>query len=107
MTKPGTRPVTAVTWNDEIGSKAMPYPARMTIRLLLPPSKSPKTSSFASGLHATPRRGPMKPSYLTSYHLSALMKVTALAVTTVDRTWRTDDRFLRQNVKRRRFWAAG
>src|SRR5258707_1298662 len=30
-TRPGTLPATAVTWNDDSGSKAMPQPARITV----------------------------------------------------------------------------
>src|SRR5262249_54246183 len=30
-TRPGTFPATAVTWNEEIGSKAIPHPARITV----------------------------------------------------------------------------
>src|SRR6266851_7682662 len=48
-TNPGTRPAAAVTWNDEIVSKAMPYPSRMTL-LLLPPKSLCSTPDLKSGL---------------------------------------------------------
>src|SRR5438876_9323943 len=35
-TNPGIRPAAAVTWNEEIVSKAMPYPRRITLLLLSP-----------------------------------------------------------------------
>src|SRR5258706_6941200 len=44
-TSPGTLPATAVTWNEDSGSNAMPQPARITVLLLLP------------GLQARPTRG--------------------------------------------------
>src|SRR5687767_1772903 len=62
-TSPGTRPETAVTWNEEIVSKARPYPARNTVLRDFPSAQ------------AKPRRGPMA-WLLRSNQLSALTKVT-------------------------------
>src|SRR5213593_3714423 len=51
-TSPGTLPATAVTWNEEIGSKAIPQPLRITV-LPLPP-----------GVQASPTRGAIAPRLL-------------------------------------------
>src|SRR5262249_44605689 len=64
---PGTLPATAVTWNEEIGSKAIPYPDRIT--------------KFGRGLHAKPSRGAIAPALFRSYQLLAFRKDTRPAPT--------------------------
>src|SRR5437667_9198856 len=75
-TSPGTLPAAAVTWNDEMVSKAMPYPRRITL-LLLPPKKACSNPDLKSGLYARPMRGPIAPAKLPSYQCLALTKLTA------------------------------
>src|SRR5439155_21544257 len=75
-TSPGILPAAAVTWNDEIVSKAMPYPSRTTLLLPLP-NKVRKKPDLNSGLQARPQRGPIAPLKLPSYQCLALTKLTA------------------------------
>ena len=75
-TSPGILPAAAVTWNDEIVSKAMPYPSRITLLLPLP-NKVRKKPDLNSGLQARPKRGPIAPLKLPSYQCLALTKLTA------------------------------
>src|SRR5260370_39510140 len=63
--RPGTLPATAVTWNDDSGSKAMPHPARITVLLLEP------------GLQAIPRRGAIASTLLFLNPRSACTQVTS------------------------------
>src|SRR5207237_4723472 len=64
-TSPGTLPAAAVTWNEEIGSKAIPQPARTTV---FPP---------VPGLHANPTRGASALRLLFWYQRSVFLKVTS------------------------------
>src|SRR5258708_28415669 len=64
--RPGTLPAAAVTSNDDSGSNAIPYPARITIFWLLP------------GDQVTPIRGANASMLLFLNHRSAWTKVTAL-----------------------------
>src|SRR3954469_10735007 len=75
-TRPGTRPAAAVTWNDEIVSKAIPYPTRITL-LALSPKMVCRKPDLNSGLHAKPIRGPMAPAKLPSYQCFAFTNETA------------------------------
>src|SRR5260370_3806252 len=63
-TRPGTLPATAVTWNDDSGSKAMPQPARITVLLLFP------------GFQASPSRGANASTLLFLNQRSACTKLT-------------------------------
>src|SRR5260370_20772263 len=67
-TSPGTLPATAVIWNEDSGSKAMPHPVRMTVLLPDP------------GLQAIPTRGPMAPRLLLVNQRSACAKLTSPCV---------------------------
>src|SRR2546427_8666678 len=63
-TNPGTFPATAVTWNEDTGSKAIPQPLRITVLPLL------------SRLHAKPTRGPNAPRLLFLNQRSDFWKLT-------------------------------
>src|SRR5579863_7553793 len=64
-TSPGTLPATAVTWNDESGSKAMPHPERITVLPLDP------------GLQAIPTRGAMASRLLLLNQRSVCTKLSS------------------------------
>src|SRR5262245_60086426 len=70
------RPAAAVTWNEEIVSKAIPYPMRITL-LSGPPVRLRKKPDLKSGLHAKPMRGPIAQLKSPSYQCLAGAKVTA------------------------------
>src|SRR5262245_16397407 len=63
-TRPGTLPATAVTWNEDMGSKAIPQPERTTVLPLLP------------GLQAMPTRGPSVLRLLFGNHRSDFWNLT-------------------------------
>src|SRR6266851_6759026 len=70
--RPGTLPATAVTWNDDSGSKAMPHPARITVLLLEP------------GLQAIPSRGAIASTLLFLNQRSACTNVTKPCEPSID-----------------------
>src|SRR5262249_52299360 len=71
---PGTLPETAVTWNDDMGSKAIPYPDR--------------TTKLGRGLHAIPNRGAIAPTLFLSYQRLLFRNVTRPAPTSgLSGTW--------------------
>src|SRR5215469_7901901 len=63
-TRPGTLPAAAVTWKDEMGSKAIPQPARITVL------------SLPVGLQARPTRGARAVALSLRNQLLACWKVT-------------------------------
>ena len=65
---PGTFPETAVTWNEEMGSNAIPYPDRIT--------------KLGRGLHANPTRGAIAVALFRSYQRLVFRKLTSPAPTT-------------------------
>src|SRR5260370_27664431 len=72
-TSPGALPATAVTWNDESGSKAIPHPVRMTVLPLEP------------GLQAIPTRGPIALRLVLLNQRSACTTLTTPGIPTMGR----------------------